>query len=83
MKMLPANIDIRDVERICGGKGAHKKMTNEQEKEILDRIDPVRRDIVKKFITGAAFAAPVIASFSMDGLTVSSALAQSINSSTS
>jgi hypothetical protein len=58
-------------------------MTNEQEKEVLDRIDPVRRDIVKKFITGAAFAAPVIASFSMDGLTVSSALSVPVNSTVS
>jgi len=42
---------------------------------ILERVDPSRRDLVKRVLAGATFAAPFIATFSIDGLTASSAQA--------
>jgi hypothetical protein len=43
--------------------------TNPGFERLLERIDPSRRDAVRKILAGAAiYAAPMIASFSMDGL---------------
>src|SRR5262245_17830533 len=38
---------------------------------VVARTDQGRRDFIKKLIAGAAFAPPLIASFSLDGLTLS------------
>ncbi len=57
-------------------------MTKDNEQKILDQVDAGRRDVIKKFITGAAFVAPAVASFSMDGLTVNSAMAAIVSNST-
>jgi hypothetical protein len=45
-------------------------MSNEQRIDrILERIEPGRRDAVRKILVGASlYAAPVVASFSMDSL---------------
>jgi hypothetical protein len=48
---------------------------NEIDPRILESIDESKRSSIRKLILGSAFAAPVVASFSMDGL-VSSANAQ-------
>lgn len=40
------------------------------EDEVLEKVDPDRRGFVRKVIVGTAFAAPVISSFSMDGLSI-------------
>jgi uncharacterized repeat protein (TIGR01451 family) len=36
---------------------------------LLDRFNPNRRDFMRTLVLGTAYAAPMIASFSMDGLT--------------
>ena len=45
-------------------------MSDEQKMDqVLERIEPSRRDAVRKILIGAAiYAAPVVASFSMDSL---------------
>jgi MYXO-CTERM domain-containing protein len=43
--------------------------TNPKIEPLLERIDPSRRDTVRKLVAGAAiYATPMIASFSMDSL---------------
>lgn len=42
---------------------------------VLDKVDPAKRSFVRKVVTGTAFAAPVIASFSMNGLGIGDAKA--------
>lgn len=49
--------------------------------DLLEKIDPERRQIVERILKTSAFAAPVIASFNLDGLTVSMAHAQTANGS--
>lgn len=46
-----------------------------------DTIDPSKRELLDRIARGAAFAVPVVASFAMDGLTVSKAQAQVANGS--
>ena len=43
---------------------------------ILNRVDASRREFVKRVLAGAAFAAPVIASFSIESLSVDPAYGQ-------
>jgi hypothetical protein len=45
-------------------------MSDKKDAPILDKVDPGKRDFVRKVIKGTAFAVPVVASFSMDGLTI-------------
>ena len=40
------------------------------EDQVLAKVDPDRRNFVRKVIVGTAFAAPVVSSFSMDGLSI-------------
>jgi len=43
--------------------------TNPDFERLLERIDPSRRDAVRKILVGAAiYTAPMVASFSMDSL---------------
>jgi hypothetical protein len=44
--------------------------------DILTRLDPDRRDFLKKVMVAAAFTVPTVTSFSMDGLSVYQAHAQ-------
>ena len=55
-----------------------ERKTNEQ---VLSRVAAERRGFVKRLLAGAAFAAPVLATFTMDALAPSSAQAQALNSS--
>lgn len=41
-----------------------------EDETILKEVDENRRNFIKKVIIGSAFAAPVIHSFSMDGLKI-------------
>ena len=41
--------------------------------EILEKVDANRRDFVRKVVVGSAFAAPIVTSISMDGLSTASA----------
>jgi hypothetical protein len=41
----------------------------------LESIDESKRATLRKMIVGAAYVAPVVTSFAIDGMTVSSALA--------
>ena len=52
------------------GHGVRSQMKDEGDALILEKIDPGKRDFVRNFIKGTAFAVPVVASFSMDGLMI-------------
>jgi hypothetical protein len=41
--------------------------------DILKSVDPARRDFLRKIVAGTAFAVPLMASFSMEGLSVNAA----------
>lgn len=58
---------------------------NESERleQALETVDTGRRDALRKLVATSAFAVPVVVSFAVDGLTVSKALAQQINSTNS
>jgi hypothetical protein len=49
-------------------------MTEDNHK-VLDHVDPARREFLKRLLAGAAFAAPVVATFSIDALTADPAYA--------
>ena len=51
--------------------------------KILERVDPDRRNFVKRFLAGAAFAAPVLTTFAIDALSPRSANAMQSNVTTS
>ncbi len=46
--------------------------------EIAERVDVDRRRFVRRLVTGAAFAAPIVASFDMTSLSMNAAFGQSI-----
>jgi len=46
--------------------------------EILSSVEPSRREFLKKVIAGTTFAVPLMASFSMEGLSVESAWASNV-----
>lgn len=58
---------------------------NESERleQALETVDTSRREALRKLVATSAFAVPVVVSFAVSGLTVSSALAVPLNSSTS
>ena len=43
---------------------------------MLEHVDPARRAFLKRLVVGSAFVAPLVASFSLDGLSVYEAHAQ-------
>jgi len=49
------------------------------DEKVLSGVQADRRNFVKRILTGAAFAAPVLATFTIDALTVRSAQAQGGN----
>ena len=49
--------------------------------EALDGIDETKRRTLTRLALGAAFVTPIVASFSMDGLTISKVHAQTANGS--
>lgn len=49
--------------------------------EVLAGVDDAKRATLTRLLTGTAFAAPIVASFAMDGLTVSKAQAAPANGS--
>lgn len=49
---------------------------------VLEKVDPAKRSFVRKLVKGTAFAAPVVASFSLDGLTIGDARAQVLSNGT-
>lgn len=44
---------------------------------VLEHVDPSKRAFLKSLVVGSAFVAPLVASFSLDGLSVYEAHAQS------
>ena len=52
-----------------------------KKEEALDGIDESKRRTLMRLGLGAAFVTPIVASFSMDGLTISKVHAQSVNGS--
>jgi len=49
--------------------------------EVIQKVGANRRDFLKRVLAGAAFAVPIVASFSIDGLWVGTVSAQSFSSS--
>jgi hypothetical protein len=49
----------------------------------LESIDEAKRRTLRAMIRGSAFAVPVVTSFAIDGLTVSPAMATTVNSTKS
>ena len=45
-----------------------KNMNEKNGSEVLSRLNPERREFLKKLIAATAFAVPTVASFSMDGM---------------
>ncbi len=43
---------------------------------VLNHVDPSRREFVKRVLASAAFAAPVVAAFSIESLNVNAAYGQ-------
>jgi hypothetical protein len=54
---------------------------NKKIDEVLAEVDDAKRATLTRLLTGTAFVAPIVASFAMDGLTVSKAQAAPPNSS--
>jgi len=52
---------------------------SERLERALETIDQSKRDSMRKMIAGAAFAAPIVISFAIDGLTVGPAMAIGLN----
>ena len=48
-------------------------MSSDFEDEVLPEVDEGRRGFIRKIAVGTAFAAPVVASFDMTGLTFGTA----------
>lgn len=57
-------------------------MTDERGGDVLGRLDPDRRDFLKRLIVASAFTVPTVASFSMDSLSVYEAHAQNGSNTT-
>jgi hypothetical protein len=54
-----------------------EKNEHERLEQALETVDQGRRAALRKLVTTSAFAAPVVVSFAIGGLTVSPALAAS------
>jgi hypothetical protein len=54
---------------------------DERTNDALAGIDAAKRETLNRLITGTAFVAPIVASFAMDGLTISKAQAATANGS--
>ncbi len=52
-----------------------EKSESERLEQALETVDQGRRDALRKLVTTTAFAAPVVVSFAINGLTVNPALA--------
>jgi hypothetical protein len=51
-------------------------MADQDLDRMLDNVDPAKRAFLKGLVVGSAFVAPLVASFSLDGLSVYEAHAQ-------
>jgi hypothetical protein len=49
--------------------------------KMVGHIDVAKRETLDRMVKGAAFAAPIVATFAMDGLKISKAQAQVANGS--
>jgi hypothetical protein len=58
-----------------------EKMTEKKINDALAGVDEAKRATLTRLITGTAFVAPIVASFAMDGLTISKAQAAIANGS--
>jgi hypothetical protein len=58
-----------------------EKMTEKKINDALAGVDAGKRETLTRLITGTAFVAPIVASFAMDGLTISKAQASTANGS--
>jgi hypothetical protein len=56
-------------------------MSQEKLEALLDKVDAGKRGVLSRIILGTAFVDPVVESFPIDGLALSSPLAMSGNAS--
>jgi len=54
--------------------------SQDRRERALARVNPEKREFIRKLALGTAFAVPAVASFSMDGLTLNKANAVTSNS---
>lgn len=54
------------------------RIENDKIDQALDGVDPAKRSFLRKVVVTTAFAAPVVASFAIDGMVVSKALATQV-----
>lgn len=54
-------------------------MSESELDNVLERVDPEKRAFLKKIVVGTAFLVPTVVSFSMDGLSLYEANAQTSN----
>lgn len=54
-------------------------MADDKLDPILEHVDPDKRDFLRRVLVGTAFVTPIVASFSMEGLSPNEAFAQSPN----
>lgn len=54
--------------------------SNDRLDQALETIDTGKRDSMRKLVVGAAFVAPVVASFAIEGMMVTPAMARPIHS---
>jgi hypothetical protein len=52
-------------------------MSQDKLDDTLQKVDPAKRDFVKALVIGTAFVVPTVASFSMKGISIYQAHAQS------
>ena len=69
-------VSMSELERLGGGMTDKSKQD-----EALDGIDESKRRTLTRLGLGAAFVTPIVASFSMDGLTISKVHAATANGS--
>jgi hypothetical protein len=58
-------------------------MTDDRLDPVLEQVDPEKPDFLKKVVLGTAFVTPIVASFSMEGLSPNEASAQILSSNLS
>ncbi len=81
VQILDANIEepLQSIKALeAGSRKGHDEKPPEVERA-LSGVDESKRRTLIRLLRGAAFAAPIVASFSMDGLTISEVQAHNSN----
>jgi hypothetical protein len=60
-----------------------ERSSNDRLEAAMEAIDESKRASLRRMVVATTFVAPVVASFAIDGMMVSSALAKAVNSTNS